>query len=102
MMPAATGEPEDCIPISFRGGFMSTKSFPVSETSRLLNTSDFTIRRLIKTKELRAVRIGGQWRIFEEDLVAYLNDRENRPREMVASSCCAHSCASGSSLKIDD
>jgi excisionase family DNA binding protein len=75
---------------------MSTNSFPVSETSRLLDTSDFTIRRLIKAKELRAVRIGGQWRIFEEDLQAYLNDRDNRPRETVAGSCCTHSCASRS------
>jgi excisionase family DNA binding protein len=69
---------------------MSTNSFPVSETSRLLNTSDFTIRRLIKTKELRAVRIGGQWRIFEEDLHAYLNDRENRPRETGGSDGSSH------------
>jgi excisionase family DNA binding protein len=69
---------------------MSTNSFPVSETSRLLNTSDFTIRRLIKTKELRAVRIGGQWRIFEEDLRAYLSGRENRPREVTARGNSTH------------
>jgi excisionase family DNA binding protein len=63
---------------------VSTNSYHVAETSRLLNTSAFTIRRLIKTKQLRAVRIGGQWRIFEEDLLAYIDDWANRPREVSA------------------
>jgi len=60
---------------------VSTNSFPVAEASRILSTSDFTIRRLIRAKELRAVRVGGQWRVFEEDLQAYLDQCANRPRE---------------------
>lgn len=59
---------------------MSTSSYPVSVTAKALNTTEFTIRRLIKSKQLRAVRIGGQWRILAEDLEAYLNAVANRPR----------------------
>ncbi len=73
---------------------MSTNSYPVAETSRILNTSDFTIRRLIKTKQLRAIRIGGQWRVFEDDLRNYLDGCANRPRnERVDVGGSAHPCA---------
>jgi len=59
---------------------MSANSYPVSVTAKVLNTTEFTIRRLIKSKQLRAVRIGGQWRILAEDLESYLNAAANRPR----------------------
>ena len=59
---------------------MSGNAFPVSETSRILKTSNFTIRRLIKSKELRAVKVGGQWRVLKADLQAYLPEKANRPR----------------------
>jgi len=59
---------------------MSDNYFPIAETSRMLKTSDFTIRRLIKSKQLRGVKVGGQWRIFEADLEEYLAEKENRPK----------------------
>jgi excisionase family DNA binding protein len=59
---------------------MSNSSLSIVETSRMLKTSAFTIRRLIKSRELRAVKVGGQWRVFEEDLQDYLADKANRPK----------------------
>jgi excisionase family DNA binding protein len=64
---------------------MSDNYLPIAETSRMLKTSDFTIRRLIKSRELRAVKVGGQWRVFEADVEEYLAEKENRPMRERAS-----------------
>jgi excisionase family DNA binding protein len=44
----------------------------MNEVADKLGVSRETVRRLILRKELRAVRIGRQWRVTEEDLAAYL------------------------------
>jgi hypothetical protein len=41
---------------------MLNTSFPVVEISRFLDTSN-SVRRLIKSKQLRAVKVGGQYAI---------------------------------------
>jgi excisionase family DNA binding protein len=37
--------------------------YTILEAAKLLKVSDDTIRRLIKTGELDAVKVGNQWRI---------------------------------------
>lgn len=46
-----------------------------AEVAELLRVSSMTVYRLIKSGELRAARIGKSYRISEEDVDAYLQDR---------------------------
>ena len=45
------------------------------EVADQLRVSSMTVYRLIKSGELRAVRVGKAYRILEEDVDAYLADR---------------------------
>ncbi len=42
--------------------------YTILEAAKLLKVSDDTIRRLIKSGELEAVKVGNQWRIKKESL----------------------------------
>lgn len=55
---------------STRPGFLTPR-----EVAEALRVSDMTVYRLIKSGELRAARIGKSYRIREEDVDAYLQDR---------------------------
>jgi excisionase family DNA binding protein len=45
-----------------------------SEVARVLRVSAVTISRAILSGQLRALRVGGQWRILGSDLMAFVND----------------------------
>jgi excisionase family DNA binding protein len=45
------------------------------EVADLLRVSNMTVYRLIKSGELRAVRVGKAYRLLEEDVDAYLAER---------------------------
>ena len=47
----------------------------VSEVARRLRVSNMTVYRLVKAGQLPAVRVGRGYRIREEDVLAYLEDR---------------------------
>jgi excisionase family DNA binding protein len=47
----------------------------IGEVAKRLKLSTKTIRRWIERGELRVYRLGGQIRIAERDLVAFLNER---------------------------
>jgi excisionase family DNA binding protein len=49
----------------------------ITEVASRLAISRDTVRRLIERNELRAARIGHQWRIEEADLQAYLVRQAN-------------------------
>ena len=53
-------------------------SFTISQAQKILGISRPTVMKLIEKKELRAVRVGKQWRIEPRDLRAFLdsNDEE--------------------------
>jgi len=53
-----------------RPGFLTPR-----EVAEALRVSDMTVYRLIKSGELRAVRIGKSFRISEDDFDEYLADR---------------------------
>lgn len=55
---------------SVRPGFLTPR-----EVAEALRVSDMTVYRLIKSGELRALRIGKSFRITEEDFDTYLADR---------------------------
>lgn len=48
--------------------------------AKRLNVSERTARRLIEAGDLKAYRIGRQWRVFESDLQEYLAKQANRHR----------------------
>src|SRR5437016_1049982 len=48
--------------------------YTAEEAARILKLSGYTVRRMLKSGRLRAVKVGGgrQWRIHKADLEAYL------------------------------
>jgi excisionase family DNA binding protein len=57
---------------------LETPLLTVHQTAELLKVRESTIRALIHDKRLRAVKIGKEWRIAQEDLERFLNDNANR------------------------
>jgi excisionase family DNA binding protein len=53
----------------------------LAETAKVLGVSQRTAQRLLDREELKATKVGRQWRFRREDLSAYLN-RERAPFEM--------------------
>ena len=51
---------------------MNTDLLTLKETAQGLKTSPKTVRRRIEEGKLRAFKVGGQIRIREEDLQAYI------------------------------
>jgi len=53
----------------------------LQETADLLKLSHATLRGLIKAGDVRAIRIGREWRIAVRDLEEFLNAHANRAPE---------------------
>ncbi len=49
----------------------------IAETAKFLGVSEKTVRRKITSGDLRASRVGAQWRIRPEDIEAYLASTGN-------------------------
>lgn len=60
---------------------MSAAALSITKISRVLDVSENTARRLITSGQIRASRVGQQWRVFPSDLDAYLTERSNRPQD---------------------
>jgi excisionase family DNA binding protein len=54
------------------------QAFSVSRLAKRLGVSQRTARRIVGTGEVKAYRIGRQWRVFEPDLQDYLANQVNR------------------------
>lgn len=48
------------------------KIYKLQDLEEMLGVSRFTIYKLIKSGELKAYKIGGQWRFNDEDVKAFL------------------------------
>ena len=46
--------------------------YTVKEVAKYLNLREATIRQYITRKQLTALKIGGEWRITESDLKAFI------------------------------
>lgn len=53
----------------------------VQELADRLEVAEATVRRWIKSGELRAIDIGKGWRIADADLQCFLKARETAPRD---------------------
>ena len=61
--------------MSKRRPFVGDRLLTVGEVAATMRVSNMTVYRLIKSGELRAVRVGKAYRILEDDVDAYLADR---------------------------
>lgn len=52
---------------------MSNKLLTVNEVAKILRVSNMTVYRLVKSKQLPAIRVGKNYRIKESDVEEYLN-----------------------------
>jgi excisionase family DNA binding protein len=46
--------------------------YTLLEVAEILKVSLSTVRKLVNSKELRAFKVRGQWRVKKEDLDAYI------------------------------
>lgn len=60
-----------------RKDIMPTKLLNIEETSRLLNVSTMTVRRMIADKDIKAFKVKNQWRIDEREIIKYLENNTN-------------------------
>lgn len=51
----------------------------IHDVAAKLNIDERTVRELIRKNELRAIKIGKEWRVQEDDLEAYVNGHANCP-----------------------
>ena len=52
---------------------VSNKLLTVNEVAKILRVSNMTVYRLVKSKQLPAIRVGKNYRIKETDVDRYLN-----------------------------
>lgn len=52
---------------------MSNKLLTVNEVAQILRVSNMTVYRLVKSKQIPAIRVGKNYRIKESDVEKYLN-----------------------------
>jgi excisionase family DNA binding protein len=57
---------------------MSSCALSILNVSRILSVSENTTRRLVRSGQIRASRVGQQWRVTEADLRAFLWEKSNR------------------------
>lgn len=56
---------------------MNTPMMTIHDVAAKLNVDERTIRELIRKNELRAIKVGKEWRVARGDLDAYINGHAN-------------------------
>lgn len=57
--------------------------FTIQEAAERLKVNHQTIRRLIKNEKIKAIKIGGQYRILEEEITKLINGENRSENENV-------------------
>lgn len=60
---------------------MSAPTLTVEDVARQLNASPYTVRAYAKSETLRGFKPGKRWLFAQEDVDAFLEAAQNRPRE---------------------
>ena len=58
---------------------MTAPMLTIHDVASNLNVDERTVRELIRKNELRAIKIGKEWRVTEKDLEAYVDGHANCP-----------------------
>jgi len=56
----------------------SLQLLTLTEAARLLHVSTKTLQRMIRSGDLPALKVGGQWRLRESQLVNWIESREGK------------------------
>lgn len=56
---------------------INTPMLTIHDVAEKLNVDERTIRELIRKNELRAIKVGKEWRVTEDDLDAYVDGHAN-------------------------
>jgi len=57
-------------------GFENVRLLTLAEAAEILHVSTRTVQRMIRAKNLPALKVGGQWRLRESRLRLWLLERE--------------------------
>lgn len=60
--------------------FDSLRLLTLSEAAHLLQVSTKTLQRMIRSGNLPALKVGGQWRLRESQLMHWIQSREGADR----------------------
>ncbi len=58
-----------------RRGYVGESLLTVAEVASMMRVSNMTVYRLIKARQLPALKVGKNYRIRESDMEHYLNER---------------------------
>ena len=59
--------------------FDQIRLLTLAEAANLLHVSTRTLQRMIRSRDLPALKVGGQWRLRESQLAEWIQGRERRP-----------------------
>ena len=59
--------------------FDQIRLLTLAEAASLLHVSTRTLQRMIRSRDLPALKVGGQWRLRESQLAEWIQGRERRP-----------------------
>ncbi len=62
--------------------FPHIRLLTLSEAAQLLHVSIRTLHRMIRSGDLPALKVGGQWRVRESALQRWVEHRENSARDI--------------------
>ena len=62
--------------------FANIRLLTLSEAAQLLQVSTRTLHRMIRSGDLPALKVGGQWRVREIQLEQWVQHRENSVLDM--------------------
>ena len=55
----------------------SLQLLTLTEAAQLLHVSTKTLQRMIRSGDLPALKVGGQWRLRERQLISWIHSRDN-------------------------
>jgi excisionase family DNA binding protein len=58
--------------------FDQIRLLTLAEAATLLHVSTRTLQRMIRSRDLPALKVGGQWRLRESQLAEWIQGRERR------------------------
>ncbi len=56
----------------------SLQLLTLTEAAQLLHVSTKTLQRMIRSGDLPALKVGGQWRLRESQLISWIQSREGQ------------------------
>lgn len=66
-------------PYAVDRNFDQIRLLTLAEAANLLHVSTRTLQRMIRSRDLPALKVGGQWRLRESQLAEWIAGRERRP-----------------------